>query len=99
MAIELVQAQPISFGVGYFSGRIWINSVGMSPVYFGNFSVENTLFSDTNSFTLDLCGASVSGSNTLDSTLYGDFDISDFVWLDGVQSAIADSSSNCGLFI
>lgn len=65
----------------------------MNPDYFGDFSIQDTLFSDTNSLTLDFCGARVSGTTTLDSTLGGRYEVNNFLWLNGVQSVIAESSS------
>lgn len=64
----------------------------MDRVYFGDVSLQNTLFSGLSSFTLDLCGTRVSGSTILDSTLYGSYDINNFQWLNGVQGVIENNS-------
>ena len=83
MIVEVVQAQPSEFAVGYCSGRIWINGVDMSRTYFSDFSSGKYLFSDMNNVELMLCSRRVEWSNTLYGR--GNYDLMNFMWFKGSE--------------
>ena len=82
MIFEIVQAQPSEFGVGYYSGRIWINGVGMNRKCFSDFASDN-LLSDTDNLELMLCSRTDDGSTLRFS---GDYDVMNFKWFKGSES-------------
>ena len=81
--IEIVQAQPSEFGVGYCSGRIWINGVGMTRTYFSDFSLGEYLFSGIDNVEFMLCARRVSGS--FSTIYYGNHDLMNFIWFQGSE--------------
>jgi len=82
-----VQAQPLSFGIGFSSIRVWVNQISTPRVYFGNFATEDFTIMDGNNAALEICGVYDSTSATLiNPSLTGYFDILNFVWFQGAQS-------------
>ena len=51
----MVQVQPNEFGVGYCSGRMYVNGVLGNRTYFGNFSAGNYLFRDYSNMEINIC--------------------------------------------
>ena len=82
MTFEIVQAQPSEFGVGYYSGRIWINGTGMNREYFGDFNPGNVLLRDTAHLEVMLCSRTDDGSTLRFS---GDYDVMNFMWFKGSE--------------
>ena len=91
LVIEVVQAQPIEYGVGFSSMRVWVDNTATPRVYFGNFSIGNTAADGSDAF-FDLCGCYNPGSDVVDPTLSGAFDVMNFLWFEGAESLFQDSS-------
>ena len=82
MIVEIVPAHPYAFPTGYYSGRIWVNGVGMSSrVYFGDFSTH--LFDEMNTDQIQLCSTTTSGADTIIHG--GKFDMLNFIWFKGSE--------------
>ena len=79
--MEIVPAHPYTFPTGYYSGRIWVNGVGMSRVYFGAFSTH--LFTDMNTDQIHLCSTTVPGTN--DIVKEGSYNMMNFIWFKGSE--------------
>ena len=93
--VEIVQAQHLSFGLGYSSAKVWVNENGISPVYFGDFSTGDTTIANGNNAALDICGAYDNSSPGLvDSSLTGTFDLMNILWFQGSESVFKIPSSN-----
>ena len=89
--VEVVQAQPSEFEVGYCSGRIWINGVNSSRIYFGNFTQGIYLFDDMNNVEITLCSRKLEGSDT-DLLNFGEYDLMNFVWFKGSEGLYIPSN-------
>ena len=96
MIVEVVQVQPSEFGVGYCSGRIWINGVDMSRAYFSDFSLGQSLFSDMDNVEIMLC----SRRNELGSDLVysGNYDAMNFIWFKGSEGLYVPTGGKLRLF-
>ena len=83
--MELVQAQPSEFEVGYLSGRIWINGNPMPSItYFGDFSTGVYLNRDINNVEIQLCSRMNNGAST-PSIYPGHYDLMNFLWFRGSE--------------
>ncbi len=88
-----MQAQPLSFGIGFSSVRAWVNQVSTPRVYFGNFASGDFTIMDGSSAALEICGVYDSTSVTLiDPSLTGYFDILNFAWFQGAQGLFATTT-------
>ena len=97
MIVEVVQVQPSEFGVGYCSGRIWINGVDMSRAYFSDFSSGQYLFSDMNNVEIMLCSRRIEdGSNKI--IYYGNYDAMNFIWFKGSEGLYVPTGGKLRLF-
>ena len=83
MIIEVVQAQPSAFGVGYCSGRIWTNGVPSSRKYLTDFSTDVYLFHDTDNVEANLCSRRNNGLPT--PVYFGRYDLMNFIWFKGAE--------------
>jgi hypothetical protein len=95
--VEIVQTQPLSFGVGFSSVRVWVNQTSTPRVYFGNFTTGDFTIVDGKSTALEICGVYDStSSGNVNPTLTGYFDILNFVWFQGAQGLF--TSTNASIF-
>jgi len=93
--VEIVQAQPQEFGVGFSSARIWVNQTVTPRVYFGDFSTGDTTIADGNNAALEICGVFDStSSNMVNPNLSGYFDVLNFLWFQGSESLFQDTSGS-----
>ncbi len=93
MVLEIVQAQPQSFGVGFSSARVWVNQTVTPRVFFGNFTTGNMTIADGNDAAFEICGVYNSTSTNLVSTnLAGYFDVLNFVWFQGAQGLFQNTT-------
>ena len=90
MIVELVQAHPYAFPTGYYSGRIWVNGVGMNRVYFGDFTTGH-LFYEANTDQMLLCSMTVPGTNYIETE--GNYDMLNFIWFKGSEGLYEPSST------
>mgnify|MGYP000990950221 FL=1 len=88
--MEVVQAQPSEFEVGYSSSRIWINGVVSSRSYFGDFSQGIYLFNDMNNVEITLCSRKSEGTDTSFAN-FGKYDLMNFVWFKGSEGLYVPS--------
>ena len=89
MIVEIVPARPYAFTTGYYSGRIWVNGVGMDRVYFGHFSKH--LFYDMNTDQFQLCSTTDPGA---DSIIHeANFDTLNFIWFKGSEGLYVPTST------
>ena len=79
--VEIIQAQPIEFGIGFSSLRIWVNQTVTGPIYFGDFVTENLPIANGTDGTLRLC-----------STGSSNFDAMNFIWFQGSESLFVNAS-------
>jgi len=79
--IEAVQAQPVEFLTGYFSGRLWINGAGQSRTYFGG--VSNLLFHELTNIEISICARWTDNQSAL--TLFGNYDAMNLIWFKGAE--------------
>ena len=91
LVVEVVQAQPIEFGIGFSSMRAWVNKTATPRVYFGDFSIGFTP-ADGNNVFFDLCGCYDPVNNVVDSSRSGSLDVMNFLWFEGAESLFQDSS-------
>ena len=82
-----MQAQPVEFGAGFGSIRIWINGMSSPRVYLGN--LPNSLA--TTKAALSLCCRFKHGDSS-DCIENGHFDMMNFVWFDGSEGLFENSS-------
>ena len=87
--VEIIPAHPYAFVTGYYSGRIWINGVGMDRVYFGDFS--NHLFYDINTDQIHLCSTTDPGADSIIQE--ANFDMLNFIWFKGSEGLHAPIST------
>ena len=92
MIVEVVQAQPSEFAVGYCSGRLWINGVPSTRTYFADFDTGLYLFWDMNNVEVNLCARRDHGSTTPVYT--GNFDLKNFIWFKGSEGLYVPDPSN-----
>ena len=91
LVIEVVQAQPIEFGVGFSSLRVWVSKDAFTRVYFGDFSIGNTP-ADGNNIFFDICGGYDPVNDVVESITSGAFDVMNLLWFEGAESLFQDSS-------
>ena len=91
MIVEVVQAQPSEFGVGYCSGRIWINGVLSTHTYLTDFSGGFYLFHDRNNVEVNFCARRDQGGNNPVYT--GNFDLMNFIWFKGSEGLYVPAPS------
>ena len=94
--VEIVQAQPSEFGVGYCSGRIWINGVDRSRAYFSDFSLGQYLFIDMNNVEIMLCSGRKEGTTII--SYYGHYDMMNFIWFKGSEGLYVPTGGKLCLF-
>jgi hypothetical protein len=93
LVLEIIQAQPQSFEVGFSSARIWINQTVTPRVFFGNFTTEDTTIADGNDAAFEICGVYDStGPNLVSTSLAGYFDVLNFVWFEGAQGLFQNTT-------
>ena len=92
---EIVQSQPQEIGAGFSAARIWVNQTATSRVYFGNFATGDRTIPDGNQSAIDVCGAYDSASsNLVSSSLTGNFDILNLLWIQGSQGLFQNMTGN-----
>ena len=79
--VEIVQAQPYAFTTGYYSARIWVNGVGTTRVYFGDFGTH--LFYDMNTDQIHLCSTTTPGTSSISTE--GKYDMLNLIWYKGSE--------------
>ena len=99
---EVVPALPIEL-VGYFSARIWINSVATPRAYFGTYpNQSNTFFKVSQYMVFDLCSTKQKGNPNQDTTLNAYFDLTNVLWFRGAEALFSDEAGkrfiNCKHF-
>ena len=90
IVVELMQAQPLSSMTGYSSARIWVNGVGTERTYFGNDSTGDILFPSLDDTEINFCSRKDPGTNT--DTGFGDFQIGNFMYIQGTQYLYSNDS-------
>ena len=89
--VEMVQAQPSEFGVGYCSCRIWINGVSSARSYFADFGTGHYLFHDRDNVEVNFCARRIQGGST---PLYtGSNDLMNFIWFKGSEGLYVPAPS------
>ena len=97
MIVEVVQAQPAEFAVGYCSGRIWINGTGMSRTYFSDFGSGKYLFKDMNNVEIMICARRE--VNALDiAAFFGKYDVMNVMWFKGSEGVYASTDGKFRFF-
>ena len=95
LIFEFVQLEPIDYPVGFCSGRVWINGVSSSRVFFCDTPSNYYLFADTSNAAIELCSRKVTGSpDTRDSTRDSNSDIVNFMWFKGFEGLFNDALGN-----
>ena len=93
IVVEISQGQPHELGVGFSAARAWVNQIGTSKVYFGDFGAEKFTILDENNAALEICGAFDSISpNKVSQTWLGYYDVLNFVWFQGSQYLFQNTS-------
>jgi hypothetical protein len=93
LVVEIVQAQPTSFGVGFSTFRAWVNGTGgMSRIPIGDFASNQIPFPPMNDATLDLCARKTYGTSNDEAGFTGD--ILDLLWYKGAEGLYVNSSGN-----
>ena len=91
MIIEVVQAQPSEFEVGYCSVRIWINGVPSPRAYFADFATGLYLFHDRDNVEINLCARRRPGQTNPVYT--GNYDLMNFIWFKGSEGLYVPNPS------
>lgn len=88
-----MQAEPTEFAGEYCSGRVWINGVSTSRVYFGDFSIGYNLFANMDNVALEICSAKVNGSSSMRNSSRDSYaDILNMLWFKGAEGLFANGS-------
>lgn len=95
MIIEAVQAQPVEFLTGYFSGRLWINAAEQPRTYFGDAS--KPLFQNLNSVELNFCARWNTEQTGI--AVFGNYDVMNLIWFRGAEGLYIPPESNSRLII
>ena len=90
----MVPAHPYTFLTGYYSGRIWVNGVGMSREYFGDFTTGH-LFYEANTDQLHLCSTTYPEN---DMWMPGNYDMLNFIWYKGSEGLYVPTGGKFCLF-
>ena len=98
---EFIQAQPIEFGIGFSSFRIWVNGTATSRVYCGDFATDGYTISDGSSLALDICGEyNDADPYDIQSSVLSYSDIANFIWFRGSESLYQNYSGiSCSVII
>ena len=91
--LELTQAQPLEFGQGSTSVRLWINGQATDRVYFGDFAAGDYPITDGNYASLEICGYYDStDSNFIHSATSGTFNLMNFLWYQGALNFVSNTT-------
>ncbi len=84
--VEIVQAQPTGFEIGFSTFRAWVNGTGTSTsrVSVGNFSTNQIPFPNMSQATLDLCSQKDEGTSNSIEGFNGD--ILNLLWYTGAEA-------------
>lgn len=82
---------------GFYIGRIFINRSNPTRTYFGDFLAAPLLL-DTSNVAVDICSTRVSGSLTPNSTVDGNYNMMNFMWLPGIHGNLHLNGSGNRLF-
>jgi hypothetical protein len=98
LVVEIVQAQPTGFGVGFSTFRAWVNGTGTSTsrVPVGDFSINQIPMPNMSQATLDLCSQKSYGTSNSEEGFNGD--ILNLLWYTGAEALYANSSGLDFLF-
>ena len=89
-----MRGQPFELEVGFSAVRVWVNENESPKVYFGDFDAGKYPITDANNAVLDICGPFDSTTpSKVSQTWLGYYDVLNFVWIQGAQYLIQNTSS------
>lgn len=92
--IEVSLAQSTSIDVGSSSGRIWINGTGMARQYFGDASTDDTIFHNSELYSILLCAEYQHLKSAVNTSMYANYDMMNFVFYKSSQTAWVNYSGS-----